>query len=114
MSRIADSGLPAAAAFALVWLVASFAVDGTTFHLAPVIVVGAAAYTARKPVSGLLVGLAATLVVGLTLEAAGRLDGPSLLPWGDATLETAAFSIGAVLVAALLVAGLHRSAEPTG
>ena len=104
-----------AAGFALIWIVASVISAGTTFHLAPVIVAGSAPVVAperRGREAIVATGLALVVVVGLL--AAGRLDGPSLLPWGDADLESA---LGAVAggVLGFLVAGLiGSSGEPSG
>lgn len=83
-----DLGVPLAASLGLVWLAGAFMVGGTTFHLAPLLVAGSAAMTGRRSPQAALVGTGLALLLGVILEMAGRLDGPSLLPWGDATLET--------------------------
>jgi hypothetical protein len=78
-----------AAGFALLWIVVSVAAPGTTFHLAPAIV--AATPALRDPINRIGPTIGGTLVAGLIavgLAAAGRLDGPSLLPAGGALLES--------------------------
>lgn len=85
--------------FAALWLAAALAADGATFHLGPVIVAGAApAVATRNRPGAVAAGLAGALVVGLVLYATGNLDGPSLLPWGDAALESAVgAAVGAIV-----------------
>ncbi|MFH1330817.1 MAG: hypothetical protein ABIJ48_09245 [Actinomycetota bacterium] len=93
-SWIDRNGAAVTAGFAAVWLVAAWLVDDTTFHLGPVLVAGAAPFLAtRRRLNAWAFGLGAAVLVGVVLLAAGRLDGPSLLPWGGALLETV---VGAV------------------
>lgn len=106
-TRLVESGAPAAVAFGAIWLVAAAVVEGSTFHLAPLIVAGSAPVTAKKPATGALVGIVIAVGLAVALELVGRLDGPSLLPWGDATLETyLAVLVGAAIGVAL--AGRRR------
>ena len=88
----------AADGFAALWLIISAVIDGTTFHLAPVIVVAVApAVATGGRVRATLAGLAVAALAAVILLISGRLDGPSLLPWGDAGLETVvAMAFGAV------------------
>jgi hypothetical protein len=87
-AKVTGRGLTAAAGFGALWLGAGLILDDSTFHLAPAIVTAAAVATATRPSVGVLIGVVVASIVAVALEAAGRLDGPSLLPWGDATLET--------------------------
>ena len=76
--------------FAALWIVVSAVVDGTTFHLAPAIVVGVSPVVATQDRGrATLAGIAVAVLAAAVLVISGRLDGPSLLPWGDAGLETA-------------------------
>lgn len=82
-------------AMAVLWLAAGLLIDGTTFHLGPVLVAGAAPTMAeRGRLGAALAGLGLAAATGSILAAAGHLDGPSLLPWGGAGMETA---VGAVV-----------------
>lgn len=93
-------------ALAALWVILAVARLGVTYHLAPFLVsaVPAAALgiegtaQARRlsamAAAGAVTGLAATLL----LSAAGRLTGPSLLPFGGAAAEAVIFSaIGAAV-----------------
>jgi hypothetical protein len=93
------------AALATLWVVMAIVREGVTFHLAPLIVVAAptlAARTDQEVKPGVtrrlaLVGLAGALGVTLLLTVLGRLEGPSLLPFGGAATEAVVFSaVGAV------------------
>ena len=76
-------------ALAAVWVAAALLIDGSTFHLAPLIVAGSVPIAAKdRPAGSALFGAGAALLIGLGLLLGGRLDGPSLLPWGDAFFET--------------------------
>jgi hypothetical protein len=90
MDRITALGLSASALFAGVWIAASIVIDGSTFHFAPVIAAGAAPITTRdhRNTAAAAAGVFLALAAAVGLELGGRLDGPSLLPWGDASLET--------------------------
>jgi hypothetical protein len=101
---------------AALWLVLGFISDGTTYHLAPLLVAGlpAALYALENPTpllrrsAGLTVlGTTASLLVTFVLVATGKLGGPSLLPFGGAATESAIF----VLVGAVggLTVGFLRS-----
>lgn len=80
--------------FALLWIVVAFAIDGTTFHLAPVIAGAASALrNPQRALSASLGGGAIAVVVALGLSVAGVMDGPSLLPVGGALLESVVFAI---------------------
>lgn len=75
--------------FALIWIAAALLVEGTTFHLAPVIV--AAAPAVRFPewrVPGAAAGTAVAITVAVLLSVTGSLNGPSLLPIGGALFES--------------------------
>jgi len=88
----------------LLWIFLAFNNPGTTFHLGPPLVAAAVAVSHRSTGSGPLSNPAAAgaAVAGLTnaLMATGilafndRLEGGSLLPFGDATVEALIFSFG--------------------
>lgn len=87
--------------FAGIWVVIAANRPTTTFHLAPLIVAAWPAFGERDlnkalPMA-LLGGLIATATTSL-LVIAGWLNGPSLLPWGGAALESVvATAAGAVI-----------------
>ena len=94
-----------AAGLATLWAALAIAREGVTYHLAPLIVAavpgiaGCSGQTIQRNVATRLaaVGLAGSLGVSLLLRILGRLEGPSLLPFGDATAEAVVFSgVGAV------------------
>jgi hypothetical protein len=101
----------ATAGFSAVWLIISAVIDGTTFHLAPAIVVAVApAVATGDRLRATMVGLFIAVLAAVILWLSGRLDGPSLLPWGDAGLETTvAMAFGAV--AGLAVGGRFAAYE---
>lgn len=88
-------------AFAMIWIAAAAIRPTTTFHLAPLIVVAWPALTERELGKALPMTLAAVAMAAATtglLFTAGWLDGPSLLPWRGATLESvAAIFLGAAV-----------------
>ena len=82
------------AGFAMVWALAAVISDGTTFHLAPVIVAGVPAMSwAGHRMAGLMVGMVGATAVALLLSLTGLLDGPSLLPFGGALVESVAGAV---------------------
>lgn len=91
----------ASLAFAGIWIAAAAIRPTTTFHLAPLIVVVWPALTERDLRRALPMTLAAVAMAAATtglLFIAGWLRGPSLLPWGGATLESVvAIAVGAVI-----------------
>lgn len=102
--------------FGLIWVAAALLVEGTTFHLAPVIV--AAAPAVRFPewrLPGAVVGTTIAAAVALLLSLAGRLAGPSLLPIGGALLESVLGAVAGGLIGLVVAsAGLFEttSGEP--
>jgi hypothetical protein len=93
---------------AALWVVLAFLNPETTYHLAPVLVAGAYPVGLRRRANRRVrLGMAAAaavgsllvaLVVTLALWLAGRLDGPTLLPFGDAAVESVVFALtGAVI-----------------
>lgn len=88
-------------AFAGIWIAAAAIRPTTTFHLAPLIVVIWPALTERDLRRALPMTLTAAAIAAATaglLFIAGWHRGPSLLPWGGATLESmVAIAAGAVL-----------------
>ena len=95
-----------AAGLAAVWAVAAGFRPQTTFHLAPILITLAVPYLAVATLRGepgwfsSVVGavgmsLGATIVLGI----AGRLAGPSLLPFGGAVMEAFVFTFLAAVVA---------------
>ena len=91
-----------AVAFAALWVVLAFSRDGVTYHLAPLLVAAVPAAGLGIEGAGTVRSLAAWAVGGATialavtflLVAVGKLDGPSLLPFGGAAAESVIFSIG--------------------
>lgn len=101
---------------AVLWLVLGLISDGTTYHLAPLLVAGLPTflYALEDPTpllrrsAGLTVlGTSAALVVTFVLVSTRNLGGPSLLPLGGAAAESVIFA----LVGAFggLTVGLLRS-----
>ena len=88
-----------AVGFALLWIAIAIAISGTTFHLAPVIVAAApqVQHPDRQP-SALLTGGAVAVAAALGLSIAGFLDGPSLLPFGGALIESIAGAIAGGII----------------
>ena len=79
----------------LLWIALAVWRPTTTYHLAPVLVAGMAPIAAvslgeAKRISTLAISsvLLAAIATGV-LASAGRLEGPSLLPFGGAALESA-------------------------
>ncbi len=107
MTTLPRLGIPAAAALGALWLAVGLIAEGTTFHIAPVIVAGAAPMTAWDSPGAAAVAFA----VGLLLLVAGRLDGPSLLPWGDASLESALGTVFGAAAGLLLAAAGSSTAH---
>ena len=103
---------------AVLWGVLAFANPETTYHLAPPLVALtvplshrstgsgplSAAAAAGAAVSGLINALAATAV----LFVFDKLEGESLLPFGDATVESVIFAVGGAVLG-YVVAGWGRS-----
>lgn len=93
---------------AAVWVVAALVRPTSTYHLAPILVAGAAPFVAvssgvpRRQATWLAaVGLALAVIVAGGLALANALDGPSLLPVGGAVFESVVFAVvGAVAGAA--------------
>lgn len=93
---------------AVLWLLLGFLSDGTTYHLAPLLVaaIPASLYVleSAEPVLARALGLvvtgtvAALVVIGI-LSAAGRLTGPSLLPFGGAVTESLVVAGSGALIA---------------
>ncbi len=112
------------AGLAGVWLVAAAWRPDVTYHLAPVLVVGAppvlvslddatsdgSAAAMRRIVLAGLGGLVVGFVATVLLSAAGWLNGPSLLPSGGAAAEAVVFVVaGAAIGTAVGAAiGIYR------
>jgi uncharacterized membrane protein len=87
-------------------------VDGTTFHLAPVIVAAASpiSFPARR-VRASLVGTTIATAAAMLLAVVGRMAGPSLLPIGGALLESVLGALlGGVIGLMVASAGLTHTA----
>ena len=104
------------AGLAALWLALGLVSSGTTYHLAPLLVAAIPATLAALDGPGLapvrligLVGIGAVgaLAVTALLSATGNLDGPSLLPFGGAAVESVVFAGLGALTA--LVVGFVRS-----
>jgi hypothetical protein len=112
-----------AAVFAAVWAIASAWRPGSTYHLAPVLVAAAVpTFTALERRSSAspghmmrdgLTGVAIALVAALVLSAAGRLQGPSLLPFGGPAAEAVVGAVAGGLIGVLGAATLARSSIAT-
>jgi len=89
-----------AVALAVLWAILAISRDGVTYHLAPLLVAGVPAaglgIERKSPVRllayGAVVGAALALAVTFLLAAIGKLEGPSLLPFGGAAAEAVIFS----------------------
>jgi hypothetical protein len=83
--------------------VAVAAGETTTFHLAPVIVAGAASvsWNGRRSI-GAAIGFGLATAAALGLAAFGLLGGPSILPIGGALLESVTGAAAGGLAGALL------------
>lgn len=101
--------------FTALWMGLAIWRDGLTYHLAPILIPLIPAFIFRGAVEGghrasaaVPIGLGGSMAVGgsLVLAALDRMNGPSLLPFGDALVESLIFSVLG-LVAALIVG--HRS-----
>ena len=107
---------------AALWTVLAFASTGVTYHLAPLLVAavpGLAAGAEKVLNRGVAerlaaVGLAGALGVALLLSALGRLEGPSLLPFGGAAMEAVLFSALGAAAAWLFGNRLTRIGRTTG
>lgn len=101
---------------AALWLALGLVSNGTTYHLAPLLVAAIPATLAALDGPGLsparligLVGVGAVGALAVTafLSATGNLDGPSLLPFGGAAVESVVFAgLGA---STAVVVGFVRS-----
>jgi hypothetical protein len=109
------------AGLAALWLALGLVSNGTTYHLAPLLVAAIPATLAALDGPGLvpgrligLVGLGAVGALAATalLSATGNLDGPSLLPFGGAAVESVVFAGLGALTA--LVVGFVRSGGDSG
>lgn len=85
---------------AALWLVLGFISDGTTYHLAPLLVAGlpASLYALenatpllRRSAALTVLGTSAALIATFALAATGNLGGRSLLPFGGAAAESTIF-----------------------
>lgn len=101
---------------AALWVVVAAWRPETTYHLAPLLIAGAAPVAAaadvprhgdvRAIVRAGLLGSSISLATTALLSAAGWLSGPSLLPFGGAATEAVVFSIAGAaggVVAALVM-----------
>lgn len=86
------------AGFTALWILVAAMSDGTTFHLAPVIVAGVPVISwGGHRLTGMLIGMSGATIAAVGLSLAGLLDGPSLLPFGGALLESiVGAAVGAV------------------
>jgi hypothetical protein len=106
---------------AALWAVMAILRSDVTYHLAPLLIAavpGLAASADRPPrrsvatrLAGL--GLAAALGVTLLLSSLGRLDGPSLLPFGGAATESVLFAVVGGVAAWAFGGGLKVGSRKT-
>lgn len=95
-NRISANAIGYSLGFALLWFVVAAVQQGTTFHLAPPLVAVAApsvyrvqAGVSRSTAIRLAVGgVAVAAAAAVLLAMVGLLDGPSLLPFGGALIES--------------------------
>ncbi len=100
------SGIAVALFLAAIWGIAAALNPMATYHLAPLLIVGAVPFAARDlegKTMPILIGLAIALGTTLIIAAFGLLRGPSLLPTGGALLEAIALTTGAVVVGLMVV-----------
>ncbi|MCP3975799.1 MAG: hypothetical protein GY720_15050 [bacterium] len=105
-------------ALGALWAVLAVARDGVTYHLAPLIVAaipaGFVGLDDSRRVADLprlaIIGAASALGISLLLTVIGRMDGPSLLPFGGAAAESVIFSVGGAL-AGWFVARVQSQSE---
>ena len=103
---------------AVLWAILAFRSPETTYHLGPPLVAVAVAFSHRSAGSGPLSapaaagaavsGLTNALVATAFLSLAGKLEGESLLPFGDATVESLLFALGGAVVG-FVIGGWGRS-----
>ena len=102
--------------FALLWAVLAVVRPGTTFHLAPLLVAAAVPWVNRfedpqdRPAAYLLAAVGTGIAAGMSvlLAMAGRLDGPTLLPFGGALEESLVGAIAGGVAGLAVVAGPRR------
>lgn len=104
-------------ALGALWAVLAVARDGVTYHLAPLIVAaipaGFAGLDASERTPDLarlaFIGAATALGISFLLAVMGRMEGPSLLPFGGAEAEAVIFSVGGGLAGWLVARAVGRS-----
>ena len=114
---LAGFALAVAGVIAL-WVILALVRDGTTFHLAPLIVAGALPVmagldpdherSATATAALAIVGGIAALGTTAGLAAADAMAGPSLLPFGGAATESVVFSLVGVVGGFLFAAARTR------
>ncbi len=91
-----QTALRVAAALAVVWAAAALWRPTATYHLAPILIAGAAPFLSRGSRRAALpmavIGGGLAIVVALLLAGLDLLQGPSLLPVGGALLEAVVFA----------------------
>lgn len=99
---------PLVAVFLTLWVALAAAFPTRTLHLAAPIVAGwplIGRLTERQPMerrqrlSLAVAGLSIATLATFGLDTFGRLEGPSLLPTGDAAFESYVFALGAAVIA---------------
>ncbi|MDH3605489.1 MAG: hypothetical protein OER12_00675 [Acidimicrobiia bacterium] len=103
------------------WIFLAFNSPETTFHLGPPLVAAAVAMSHRSTGSGPLSnpaaagaavsGLTNALVATAVLAFNDKLEGGSLLPFGDATVEALVFAVGGAVVGFVIGIWGRGSAE---
>ncbi len=104
-------------ALGALWAVLAIARDGATYHLAPLLVaalppglVGLENSDESADLPRLaIIGAASALGISLLLTVIGRMEGPSLLPFGGAAAEAVLFSMVGAAGGWLAAIGLRRS-----
>lgn len=92
----------------LVWAAVAWWRPESTYHLAPPLIAGAVPFLyaseTKQPAGWLRLGLVAgaglvmALVGALALASVNWLQGPTLLPFGDALVESIVFAVGGAAV----------------
>jgi hypothetical protein len=102
--------------FALLWALLAAVRPGTTFHLAPLLVAAAVPWVHRvqdrpaRPAAYRLAAVGTGIAAGTSvlLAIAGRLDGPTLLPFGGALEESLVGAVIGGLAGLAVLAGPRR------
>jgi len=115
--RISTKAIGYSLGFALLWGVMAVARPGTTFHLAPFLVALAVPFVYRiqggtirsTGIRLVVVGMGLAAVAAAVLAVVGLLQGPSLLPFGGALVESLVAAAAGGVVGIILAAWPYES-----